>query len=285
MLEYSEYVKIIDDCKRFPNKLKALRLSAWGEPLLHPDYIKMLKYANNAEVAGRIEIFTNAVLLTREISDGLIKYGMNKMIISIEALSDEGYYEICGRHIDFPDLIDNLKYLYENKSDTLIMHIKIADMGLRGKDDTERFFQIFGDICDEISVDHIVPIPVESAARAILANMKNENLDKTKGWDKIADRKVCPFIFTSLLIQHDMRVLQCNRDIWCEESLGDVRTQSLSDIWNGDKHTNLCLSHLKQSRYSVEFCRDCSTILYTSNDNIDDCADVILNRYGKNRGL
>lgn len=78
-MDWNLYQRIIDEGKE--HSLPSVKLSVGGEPLLHPDIIKMVKYAKKN---GIIDIYfnTNAVLLTREISEGLIAVALNRISIS-----------------------------------------------------------------------------------------------------------------------------------------------------------------------------------------------------------
>lgn len=278
-IEWEPFVKIINDLKQFPKKLKVFRLSASGEPFLHPDYVKMLEYVHEMDIADRLEVFTNGLLLTKELSDGLINAGLNKIIFSIEALSDEGYFELCGRRIDFENLVRNIKYLYDNKGDKLKIHVKMADMGLKNKAEEERFYDIFGDICDEIFIEHIIPISLESVKSEIIKLTPEESRDKDILGNKIIDRKVCPFIFTTMIIGSNLKCQLCNRDTFCSMPAGDANVENLYNIWNGPTFNNLRKAHLKNGRKSVPYCRDCTNIIYTPNDNIDEYAQQILDRF------
>ena len=57
------------------DKLKVLKLSLYGEPLMNPQFCEMLALARNAEIAERIETTSNVSLLTPEISEGLVNGG------------------------------------------------------------------------------------------------------------------------------------------------------------------------------------------------------------------
>lgn len=278
LVNWDSFVKVIEDIKQFPRKLKVFRLSAWGEPLLHPDYVKMLKYARDSQIAQRLEVFTNGTLLTPELSDGLISGGLNKIIFSIEALSDQGYYDLCGKHVDFNNLVKNIKYLYEHKGTDLRIHVKIADVGLKENEEAI-FYDTFGDICDEMFIEHIVPISVEDVGKQVLDLTQENKKNLTILGQEIRDRKVCPFIFTTLNIGTDLKCQLCNKDLFAEMPAGDVNNQSLYDIWNGEPLQGVRKAHLQNGRCSVPFCRECTNILYTANDDIDDYADIILSRF------
>ena len=67
------YINIIEQLKAFPNKLKVLSLTGQGEPLINKNIAEMIKIAKDADVAERIEIISNASLLTPNMSKKLPK--------------------------------------------------------------------------------------------------------------------------------------------------------------------------------------------------------------------
>ena len=71
-MKLSLFEKIVGDLKEFDGRLKVLRLFYLGEPLLCPDFLPILRLVVRENVADRIEISTNASLLTESISKEII---------------------------------------------------------------------------------------------------------------------------------------------------------------------------------------------------------------------
>jgi len=76
----------LDLCKKINNELKELNyrggmvLSGYGEPMLHPELIEMVRILGD-EV--HLEIVTNGDKLTTEIVQELFKSGLNVMVVSM----------------------------------------------------------------------------------------------------------------------------------------------------------------------------------------------------------
>ena len=87
MMPYELFCKIIDDIGEFPDKLKVLRINGQGEPLLNPDFCKMVAYAKNKQVADWIETITNGSRLNPTLNQNLADSGIDRIRISIESLS------------------------------------------------------------------------------------------------------------------------------------------------------------------------------------------------------
>jgi radical SAM protein with 4Fe4S-binding SPASM domain len=271
IMDFGLFQKLMSDLKEFQSKPKKLRLFEFGEPLLNKDIALMIKYAKDMDVAEQIEITTNGTLLTNELSDQLMRSGLDRINISIEALTDEKYYDITGSRVDYNSLVDNIKYLYHNKKNC-VMYIKIVDIGLE-ESDKELFYATFGDICDEIFIEHVAPIWGDSDSEHFV---KNHRLDSYG--NPVTEKEVCTFIFTRFVVNFDGTVVACCVDWKREMIVGDAKLQSLKEIWTGIKLRELQKSHLRKTRRDIPLCRNCSVFITSTVDNIDKHADELLLR-------
>jgi radical SAM protein with 4Fe4S-binding SPASM domain len=280
VMDYDLYVKIIDDCKSFNNRIKVLYLYGWGEPLINPKFVDMVRYAKAANVANSIATITNGLLLTPEMSNKIINSGLTNLNISIQSMTEQGYYDICGKKMNYAEFVGNIKYLYAHKSDNLSIYIKIADVGLQDKAEQQLFYDTYGDICDKIFVEHIITVRNDAEI------YKEENCNSGKGvfGQKLRKTKVCPFLFYRLMICSDGIVVPCNADWYREFVLGDVAQTPLKKIWNSVKLHELWKTHLTQGLAAVPLCSKCGNVKYYATDNVDDHADIIFNRL-KNKEL
>lgn len=72
-----------------------LRFHGRGEPLMHPDYVKMIEFAKKSEV-GTVTSFTNAILLDQKMAESILMAGMDLLELSIDAASDSLYRQFRG---------------------------------------------------------------------------------------------------------------------------------------------------------------------------------------------
>jgi MoaA/NifB/PqqE/SkfB family radical SAM enzyme len=94
-MELKTFKEIIKKCAGL-KKLKILYLHGDGEPLLHPDIIKMVKIAKKADVAEQIIIVTNGVLLDKNMFRNLIKTGVTTIRVSLDIISPDKFRQIKG---------------------------------------------------------------------------------------------------------------------------------------------------------------------------------------------
>lgn len=93
-MELSTFRKLLDDLKRLPS-LQEMAFWGVGEPLYHGDIVEMVALAHARGL--RTEIVTNGVLLDRPMAKGLIKAGLDTLVVSVDGVTSESYADIrCG---------------------------------------------------------------------------------------------------------------------------------------------------------------------------------------------
>lgn len=266
--------KIIDDLTEFPHKINTLRFYKDGEPLMNKRLPDIIGYANKRNIAERYDFTTNAVFLTPERSAAIVEAGLTRIIISVNGLSEERYREDCGVKINFNRFVDNIAYFYEHR-DNCTVFVKTTNAALRGESE-EKFYSIFGDICDEIAIENISPIWAGFGSGQNTYEIQNDNIFADK---KAKDRVVCPFILYQLCYNADGTASACFDDWNHQLIVGDGKTQSAVEIWNGEPLRNMQLAHLSGKRNELSVCRNCKQLIYCATDNVDDSREAMRQRY------
>ena len=108
MMEVDTFKKCVDDLKKFPQRIKKIKIGNHGEPTMHPHVAELVKYARDADVADVVEMFTNGSRLEPELNQKLVDAGLQRMNISVEGLTAESYKKIADYKIDYPKFIENI---------------------------------------------------------------------------------------------------------------------------------------------------------------------------------
>ena len=87
------FKKIIDESILYGKRL-IITINKDGEPLLHPELPKMVKYAKDKKAAHKINFYTNGILLSETKSLELINSGLDTIHISIDAFSKGTYKKL-----------------------------------------------------------------------------------------------------------------------------------------------------------------------------------------------
>ncbi len=256
-MDFSLFQKVVDEMSYFPEQIKVLRFVGIGEPLLHKDISKMIAYASSKGVAKTIEILTNASLLTPKMSDELIAAGLNRMVISLQGTNKEDYKRISGIDINFDQFVDNIRYFYTHKG-LVHLYVKVVDTALDGPLEERKFFDIFGDICDSIAIEHTVPIHSGVDYGNIL-DQKTEKL--TQFGLPVSELKICPQPFFTMQINPDGKVVPCFSFEY-PEIIGDCNKQTVTEIWMGKNFQRFRRKMLEDVKNVGEICAKCNIMKY-----------------------
>lgn len=272
VMDYELYKKCIDELCDFPEKIKMLRFAGTGEPLLHNDIVRMVNYAVKKEVASSIDIVTNGELLKPELSKALVDSGLSRIRISTQGVNAKKYKQTIGTEFDFDKFIENLTYLYENKENTQI-YIKVIDCAL-DNDDEQKFFEIFGDLCDVIAIENVIPaISQIDYSRTI----ERKDINLTQNGVDVTDIEVCAQPFYLMQINPDGNIAPCCA-METAYIAGNCKSQSLIEIWNGKKFIDFRKDQLRKIKNKYSVCRTCQQYKYTTfpKDILDNDAERLL---------
>lgn len=269
IMDFELFKKIINDICEFEKPIKVLRLYKDGEPLLNPRIVEMTRYAKEKRCAERIDTTTNAALLNPQKNTDLISAGLDRINISIEGINAQQYWEFSKCKIDFDKLIDNIHHLYDNKKQCEII-VKING-DILSEEDKDKFYEIFGDIADGVYIEHIMACWPEF-------NLKGVEINQEYGiyGQKIKEVIACPYVFYSFSINSNGTASACFLDWSRKLIIGDVKTESVKDIWLGKQLLEYQKLFLMKERKGHAVCSNCGQMSHGAPDDIDEYADILL---------
>lgn len=248
-MDWELFRKTIDDAQMFPGKIRALIFAGHGEPLLHRNLVDMVAYAKRSGKFERIEVVTNGSLLKRELSDGLIAAGLDRLRISLQGVNAAEYQEISNVKLDFSVFVDQLRYFYEHKLHTEV-YIKIIDVALKNMDSERKFRDIFEPISDIAAVEYAIPFVKEID----YSNVGELSRKCKQGHGQTS--QICSMPFYMLTINPDGSILPC-----CSTdsplTFGNIENDRLTDIWNSEQR-NLFLRQQLNGAAQISICSSCS---------------------------
>lgn len=284
MMELGLFKKIVDDLKAFDGKIKKIKIGNHGEPTLHPDLPAMIRYAQESGTAEIIELFTNASKLEPVLNQALIDAGLQRINISLEGLSDERYQQVAGVKQDFAAIVEGVRHLHSIRGDCRI-YVKIADQTstlsrqvsqrfILNEAERAHFYDTFGNICDEIYIEKVVPQWAEVQLD------KQNQLSDTGMYDQQikADKDVCPFIFMYLHFNCDGTTSPCTLDWPRKVVIGNVKDTAVKDIWNGRLLRALQVTMLEGKRCDVNFCKSCTAPVVCVEEDLDPHKAALLEK-------
>jgi len=276
-MTFETYKLIIDGLKDFPSKLKTIIFAGHGEPLTHKELPLMIKYAKEAKVSDRVEIVTNASLLTKQFSDDLIDAGLDLLRVSIQGVTDKSYKKTCGVKCSISNIVDNLTYFFNNKKNTIV-EIKIVDIALQNSEEHKLYFDLFKSISDSTSIEYLIPFIPE-----IDHSKLSEDMTKCKHGNKCSESKICSMPFYMLVVEPDGNIVPCCSSV-IPVSYGNIYKNRLIDIWNSNKRNKFLCMQLENIN-SNKVCSECSVPKYglQKGDYLDKSKDKLLQIYRKDK--
>lgn len=249
MMSLDTFKKIVDDIKKFPSTVKVVNMYGFGEPLLNPNIISMVRYLKEADVCNEIFMVSNGALLTPELSRELAESGLDLYRVSLEALDSEKYHLFTQRNVTFEKIVENVRGIYEASRGTgLRVEVKTVNTVVATEEYKKFFEDTFSTITDYLRVENVGQIWSEFDAK----NME-EKIDAAKLENDIP----CSRPFFQMAIHSNGDVSACCADWKLETVYGNVKETSLLDIWNSPKHLSLQKMMAGYQRSKIPFCQNC----------------------------
>ena len=262
----------------FPRKLKLVSLSGHGEPLSNPHIADMARRLRTSGVTEKIDMHTNASLLTSENVTEIANAGFTRVVVSLQGLDSADYKRVCGVDIDWERFYHHLKRLYENKNEHMLIHIKISNTVFSQGDYVEKegsFYSLFKPIADSVFIEKAVPL------------WKNIQVDSSDNENKfgfdVGEVNHCPIVFYKLFIAPDGEIYPCTQ-LPPPMSLGNIHETTLIDAWNSPERIDFMKEHLCLTRHNHAPCVRCFIPVNTvvsQEDNIDPYKKAIWDRMTK----
>ncbi len=239
------YLKIIRELRAI--KMRRISLFMGGEPLLHRQIVEMARIAREHGISVRLH--TNATLLTEEISRGLLDSGaVQEISLSFDAEKPE-YYEKLRAGAKYEKTKSNiLKFLALKKAagkktpQVIVQVIKERNPDGSPVKVSADFMAQFHDL----PVDVFKGIPFHNFGGTFDGSGKARN-----------NFTPCSNLWKSFNISWDGVVVACCVDSDRKLVLGDMRDQSIMEIWNGEKIKRLRKLMAERRLEELGTCKEC----------------------------
>jgi radical SAM protein with 4Fe4S-binding SPASM domain len=246
--------------------VKTLNLYMMGEPFVNKNLADFIRIAKRKKIADRVIITSNGSLLTEDASRRVIEAGLDFLRISIYGGDSEPFARKTQSKIPLDRVHRNVarfKALRDEMKGSTFLYVKMIDSGDAAEN--QHFLDLFSPIADEIVLEPVMNW--NDPEEGNLAQVDREAMLQTALFQK--KKNVCPFPFYTLVVHSDLRVSVCCVD-WAKETVvGDLKTQTLAEVWRGERLREFQLAHLDRRRSEISACRNC-TFLHTAPDNLDD---------------
>jgi len=270
----ARFERVVEQLHSWPGaKLKVLKLSLYGEPLLNPEFRSMLRLAREAGVAERIETTINASLLTRDVAEALVDGHLDYARVSIYSADPARHRRITGSPIAIGAIHENLRVLQEVKrargSNRPFVSCKMLDAY---GEENERFVEMYRDVADEVFLDKPHGWIKVEGADFIESYYEDEAGQVRRDLEQHSSARVaCPMAFTTMAVRSNGAVSPCCVDFIGGTNLGGVDECSLQALWSSDAWYEFQKMQLEDRKRENSSCARCDVYLsdHYTRDDID----------------
>ncbi len=245
------YQSIIKECAL--NKIHCLHLHNFGEPLLDRRLAERIKLAKEVGL-NRVKIFTNGSLLTEEKSGELIRAGLDEIKISFDGNTKE-IFESIRKNLDYDVVCKNIQRLLDlrRSQGSLKPRVELVYTALEDNlSEAADFRQEWEGKVDKVHVD-----PAH--------NWTEDRVPAEWAQNSVSPiRHPCLRLWNTFTILWNGEVSLCCLDYDGKEILGNVRQQTIKEIWQGPSLGQIRKRHIEGKFQKLGICRDCSKTRYFS---------------------
>jgi radical SAM protein with 4Fe4S-binding SPASM domain len=232
-----------------------LWLHWFGEPLMNPKWFEQILIAKRK--IPNVGISTNATLLRGANQERVLDSPLDTILIAIDGATKDVYERVRkSSHFTFEEVCDNAKqFLAKRKAlgrtkPRVILSIIVMEATAPGLEDFKRCWLECG--ADEVRFKGFV-----NWGGSDSEVFDDLQLVSKRGELTSPRAHPCKFMWQSLVIAWDGRVVPCCFDYDAKVVLGDLKLQTLSEIWNGPAYVELRRAELA-GRNHFELCANCS---------------------------
>lgn len=243
----------------------AINIGNGHEPLLYKDVDAMIEEAVNHKIMDLL-LFTNGHLLTDARIEKILNSGVTRVFVSLDAATEETYNAIrVSRAKSGPstgrlaEVEDNVRRLVRRREE-LGLQLPIVRVSFvlqhANKHEIDMFRERWIDIVDAVDFQR-------ETSHAGIETM--ELLDEEERWKErelgpqlkrmAPHERFCHYPFDTLAIWSDGTVGPCCAYQGKNIPVGDIREQTLREIWTGEKMERLRRQH-RESKLNI-VCQEC----------------------------
>ncbi|MDD5594689.1 MAG: radical SAM protein [Candidatus Omnitrophica bacterium] len=241
--------------------IPSVAMNRTNEPLLDKNIFKRIKRIMDVENVVDTYIYTNALLLDEETSKNILESGITRMLIGFDGFSAKVYEQVRVGS-DYKKVLANierfLKLRKKMKKIFPVVRVSFVKNSIN-EHEAEAWFNFWKDKVDYISVQEYLT--------QVLSENKNYLIPKSSKRTTVTlDDITCSQPFQRAIILGDGSVLPCCAPFSSELCIGNIKKNSLKDIWNGAAILRLRGYFLEKKWYDHPICSKCLKITYEIKD-------------------
>lgn len=256
-------------------------ITGYGEITIHPDFPELLKKFSSLKVP--IRFVTNGSRLNEKLSDLILQSEIEEIVFSINSLSSEIYKKMHGNTANLEATLNNLEYLLLRKPKfPVLLSFVMTAWNFKEIPDIINYAKKHERQIASITLMGLTPTLKQMYPQDIIIEDTKENRDylgrmralvnknhvnvnifhlenQQTGNSSIAPDRLkrmiqsCDWVYKKFFIEPDGAAKPC---CWWGTNLelGNIKTSSFNEIWNGKNYNDLRQAILKGS---TKYCSNC----------------------------
>jgi len=234
VMDMDLFRKVVDECVTLG--ITHVRVHNYGEPFLDKQLVEKVRYAKERGIA-EVGMISNGSLISEDIAQGMIDAGLDAINISVDASGKE-VFESTRLNLSYDEVIGNIETLVRLRKASGRVRPKLILSFVRQDNsvDEQQFIDHWRKIADKI---HITDLHNWAGTLNATSSVTFP----------------CYRMWQTFTVLWDGRVSLCCADFDGRHILGDLRTSSIAEVWNGPAYLSVRRQHLESG--GPEICRSC----------------------------
>lgn len=231
------FKKVVDEAVK--RKVYSIKLSWRGEPHLNKSMWKMVRYAKSAGIKD-VSTLSNGESMTEKDLYEMVDSGLDWISFSVDGMKES--YDRIRHPAKFEDLVAKVKKIVEIRNERGLPKplIRVQTIFSTIEHDPEEFFDFWEPLVDKVN---------------FIAD--EDRADDMRDFPRDPDF-VCPNPWQRMTIGYDGMVFPCVSDYLARDPIGDVKKQTLYEVWHGKEVNSLRNAHKKKEAFGCfASCHDC----------------------------
>jgi radical SAM protein with 4Fe4S-binding SPASM domain len=244
-MDLALFKKLIDEAAEL--KVPEIHPNGYGELTTMKNLPEYLEYISGQEHKFRIVINTNGQLMNEEKAELFFKHGIYLLNICIDGATRETAQTV-RRGLKFDEIEKNIHRLLKMRTERRLSIPKIRAGFVQIDENAhegQMFLKRWEGVADFVGLDG--------------ASSRLSSIDTGHAPAHAAPVHACTLPFDTLNIWADGKAVLCCED-WNEEHVvGDLKTQSLREVWQGERLNEVRRLHMERRGAEVEICGKCNS--------------------------
>jgi radical SAM protein with 4Fe4S-binding SPASM domain len=239
------FCRIVDEASSIGVKL--IRLYALGEPMLHPQIADMVAHIKRRGLYLRL--VTNGTRFDAAQSEAILRSGVDsgdRIIFSVLGFSKE-VHEKIQQGADHDQAVDNIRNFValrqKHRRNGPIIETFFLNMP-ENDGEQRRFYEYWRPVVDHVRVEDTM-------------SKQFAEFNQAGGDSRPIRRKTCVYLWDRLLVFWNGDVGTCVADPDGISHVGNLREQSIRDLWNSERLMSLREMHRQRRFAELPLCRHC----------------------------